>query len=69
MYDSGDNGWQGGRYEVRNSTSLGTANEGTLVARGTLHHGSVGFDWMCLEDGCFELFVGGSDANSEIGFE
>jgi hypothetical protein len=69
MFDQGGDGWQGAHYEVRNSTTYGTTFEGQKVAHGTMHHGDVSFDWMCLSDGCYELYVGGGDAESEISFE
>ena len=69
LFDEGGNGWEGGHYEVRNSTMQSTTFEGQIVARGTMHHGAVSFDWMCLSDGCYELYVGGGEAESEISFE
>ena len=73
MYDSGGDGWQGARYVVYNSSILRTAHEdesGTLIyGNGTLEQGFSGHDWMCLPDGCYELYVGGGAADSEVGFE
>ena len=42
---------------------------GLSQADGTLADGSYGVEWMCLEDGCYELLVGGGAADSEIGFK
>ena len=42
---------------------------GSSQADGTLANGGFGVEWMCLEDGCYELLVGGGTADSEIGFE
>ena len=42
---------------------------GLSLANGTLADGSYGVEWMCLEDGCYELLVGGGAADSEIGFK
>ena len=64
MYDSGGDGWQSAVYELRN-----TSITGVVVASGTLASGSEGSDWLCLQNGCYELVVGGGSADSEIGFE
>ena len=55
--------------ELRTSSSLADANDGAVVASGTLDDGSEGSNWLCLADGCYELVVGGGSADSEIGFE
>ena len=64
IYDSGGDGWQSAVYELRN-----TSITGVVVASGTLASGSEGSDWLCLQNGCYELVVGGGSADSEIGFE
>ena len=44
-------------------------DDGAGLRSGTLADGSYGIEWMCLEDGCYELLVGGGAADSEIGLE
>ena len=31
--------------------------EGRIFARGTLETGSYGFEWLCLPDDCYELYI------------
>ena len=51
---------------LRNSSSLADSFEGVLVASGTL---AGGYNWLCLDNGCYELMVGGGSADAELGFE
>ena len=62
MFDTGGDGWQGARYEVLSSTSVGSHGEGSVLTSGTLAAGYYGDAWMCLADGCYEVRVrlGGS---------
>ena len=69
LYDTGGDGWQGATYKLHNSSSLADALEGSIVLSGTLGEGFEQADWICLADGCYEIVVGGGDADSEIGFE
>ena len=39
------------------------------MLNGTMDDGFEQSDWLCLEDGCFELVVGGGSAESELSFE
>ncbi len=71
LADSGGDGWQGASYRVYNATDYPniTMSPSTMVANGTLASGSSGIERLCLADGCYEIVVGGGDADSEIGFE
>ena len=57
LYDSGGDGWEGVRYHIRNSTSLDQDKEGVIVAYGTLNDGFEGTNWVCLQDGCYEVYT------------
>ena len=69
MYDSGGDGWQGATFQIFNSTSRAENLEGALLCSGELSDGFEGFEWICLENGCYEIVVAGGSAESEIGFE
>ena len=71
LADAGGDGWQGASYRVYNASDYPniTMTPSSMVANGTLASGFSGVDWLCLADGCYEIVVGGGDADSEIGFE
>ena len=68
MFDSGGDGWQGATYRTVNSTSYRTSEEGSVIAHGTMENGYQDTVWLCLRNGCYELIVGGGNADSEISF-
>ena len=51
------------------SSSELTMGEGDFILSGTMNDGFEQSDWVCLENGCFELLVSGGSAESEISFE
>ena len=58
-----------GAHAVVSYSSSTTKGEGELVLSNTLDDGFQRSDWLCLEDGCFELVFGGGSAESEMSFE
>ena len=46
---NGVTGWGGGSYEIRDRTTQ------ALVATGGLSTGTVGYDMLCLPDGCYSV--------------
>ena len=66
LADSGGDGWQGGTYGVYNTSKGLRVGDGSTMLTGTFE-GTMGFVWICLPDGCYEVTVGGGEAPSEIG--
>ena len=66
--DSGGDGWQGAAYSIYSSTSATRELEGDVLVTGTLVDGAEGSEWLCLTDGCYELYISGGTANTEISF-
>ena len=58
MFDSFGDGWNGANYVITNSS-------GEQIA-GTLDTGSYGITYLCLEDDCYDIYVGGGTFDSEI---
>ena len=67
MQDTGGDGWQGASFVLYNSSSGDLDYEGHVQASGTLEDGYIGFQYICVIDGCYELVIGGGTADSEIG--
>ena len=59
MMDVWGDGWGGGKYFVRDASTL------EVVASGTLDTGSQGTDQICLADGCYIFRVSAGDYASE----
>jgi hypothetical protein len=57
LYDDGGDGWQGVSFQIRNSTSNAQHYEGAVLDSGTLHDGFSGTHWVCLQDGCYEIYT------------
>mgnify|MGYP007111543204 FL=1 len=58
LADSGGDGWQGGTYGVYNTSKGLRVGDGSTMLTGTFE-GTMGFVWICLPDGCYEVTVGG----------
>jgi hypothetical protein len=66
MTDAFGDGWNGGTYSIEDLN-------GTVIASGDLDGACgdgllVGIDVFCLEDGCYNMTVGGGAWDGEIGF-
>ena len=62
MTDNFGDGWDNGIYVI---TSL---VDGSIVTSGTLASGAIGTASLCLPTGCYNITVGGSTFNAEIGW-
>jgi hypothetical protein len=68
MTDSFGDGWNNASYSITNTTT------GVVVASGSLDTAvagdgaSFGSDVLCLQDGCYSIYVGGGIFDSEIGW-
>ena len=56
MYDSFGDSWNGNYFEIDGQT-------------GTVDSGSYAEQEVCLEPGCYDLFVGGGSWQSEVSWE
>ncbi|NNE54511.1 MAG: hypothetical protein HKN32_00725, partial [Flavobacteriales bacterium] len=61
LFDSFGDGWNGAQYAISQS--------GEVLYSGTLEAGSYGLVDLCLEDGCFQIEVGGGSFDSEISWD
>jgi len=72
MEDSFGDGWGTGTYEVFNvstgtSVATGTLDDALVVVdEDNIPGGDNGFDMLCLDDGCYEIVVGGDTFDFEI---
>ncbi len=60
MIDSFGDGWTGATYEITDR------NSGDIISSGTLLSGTFDIDVLCLDQGCFEILVGGGTFDNEI---
>merc|ERR1719502_1324348 len=63
MYDEEGDGWEGATYYIVPSYDFSgdySFDDGQVVASGTLDDGYSGYDYMCLENSCYQFVVEGT---------